>query len=608
METCVVATPGGVSARTRLKLTGFELGVLDDAIEHATRVKNRDLTRAGLKDTARRALTKADEGGSVLPSQMVNTMLRDTNQQASTARRNLLRHIWGLKDATRTLTRRLAIATVDSCKHEAIEGRKPTRREPCPDCKGGYRTRFEHAMKARRLDKLIQDLAMAETCYKEGDWRLVAGGRKRLKNRLHLGDTGKDEQVWRDEWMGARAWYAMDGDASSIGGNRYFRLDADTGRLAIRIPKAEAIAHGLALGAKDSGGWLVLEAPVRFKHLGEELNERVRGRLPTRFDLEPVYENGAVVAVYLRASWIREPQPALTLAELRHLKGVGVDLNKGHLDAHQLDRCGNPVGRPKLIEFCQDGPSTRRDGQLRQAITELLNYAQTSGASFIAVEQLGFDDPSLREKGHSKAFSHTISGFPTSIFKARLAAMAGKRGIAVIAVDPHHTSKKGGVAWAWILKGGRKQPRSKTPTSSTSSTTPSLPSPSRVKAPVTKHSGAAVAIGRRALGLGISCHRPSTHQKDGSRATGPVDGNQADSKTKAPASSKAGTQEQKARRRERSRTGELDTRACDGDHGQGPSHQLAADKHTSRQGTLTDGLTTNHQAPSLPRPSGKYGL
>lgn len=109
----------------------------------------------------------------------------------------------------------------------------------------------------------------------------------------------------------------------------------------------------------------------------------------------------------------------------------------------------------------------------------MLEHAKVTGATAVAVEDLDFADSKGRELfGRRKAFRQTIAGFPTTQFKDRVVAMAHTQGLAVIAVDPRYTSRYGGATWQRALS---------TPTK-----------------PATRHEGAAVAIGRRALGYGLT--------------------------------------------------------------------------------------------------------
>jgi IS605 OrfB family transposase len=175
-----------------------------------------------------------------------------------------------------------------------------------------------------------------------------------------------------------------------------------------------------------------------------------------------------------------------------------VDLNADHLAATRVDVSGNPVGRPARVPLNLAGVSTlTRDGRLRAAITTVLEHAKVTGATAVAVEDLDFAEDKTREKfGRRKAFRHTIHEFPTTQFKDRVVAMAATQGLAVIAVDPRYTSRYGGASWQQALS---------SPT-----------------VPATRHEGASVAIGRRALGHGLKTRpgsprqRPVPHQSDGS--------------------------------------------------------------------------------------------
>jgi hypothetical protein len=233
------------------------------------------------------------------------------------------------------------------------------------------------------------------------------------------------------------------------------------------------------------------------------------------------------------------------LEAVQLMPAVGVDLNKGHLDVYRIDAQGNPMGAPHLIEFKQEGASKQRDGQLREAITELLAFVKATGALVVVCEQLGFLDPNLREKfGNNKKFRATISGFPTANFRDRLVNMSHNQGVLVVGVDAHHTSKVGGKNWKQVLKNTTPTtPGAHPGTKPTHAASPVLLGPARSKKKaskatlarrqrreraafkssqvvpppglVTGHSGAAVAIGRRGIGLGISCRGSSSQQKHG---------------------------------------------------------------------------------------------
>ncbi|MCX5297495.1 hypothetical protein OG898_13565 [Streptomyces sp. NBC_00193] len=182
-----------------------------------------------------------------------------------------------------------------------------------------------------------------------------------------------------------------------------------------------------------------------------------------------------------------------------------MDLNAGHLAACVVDVHGNPVGPPITIPTDLTGPTSRRDGHLRQAISELIRLARHHGCAGLAIENLGFADAratgreTMGRGKRGKTFRRTVAGLPTARFRDRLAGMAHHAGLVVVAVDPAYTSRWGAQHWKQPL-----QRQSKT-------------------AIATGHHAAAVAIGRRALGHGIR-RRPGVTARDqrivARRATG----------------------------------------------------------------------------------------
>jgi hypothetical protein len=103
---------------------------------------------------------------------------------------------------------------------------------------------------------------------------------------------------------------------------------------------------------------------------------------------------------------------------------VGVDTNADHLAAWLLDEHGNPMGTPRRFDYDMTGAATRRDAQLRHALTRLLHWAKNTGVQVIAIEDLDFTDSKTREKhGREKKFRQLISGIPTGKLRARLLSM-----------------------------------------------------------------------------------------------------------------------------------------------------------------------------------------
>jgi hypothetical protein len=102
----------------------------------------------------------------------------------------------------------------------------------------------------------------------------------------------------------------------------------------------------------------------------------------------------------------------------------------------------------------------------------------------VVIENLDFADAratgrdTMGRGRRGKQFRRTVAGIPTARFRNRLTAMATRRGIAIIGVDPAYTSRWGTQHWRKPLQ-------------------------QQTSEPVTRHHGAATAIGRRGLGQKI---------------------------------------------------------------------------------------------------------
>lgn len=196
-----------------------------------------------------------------------------------------------------------------------------------------------------------------------------------------------------------------------------------------------------------------------------------------------------------------------------------------------------------------------------------------AGAAGIAVEQLGFEMEKTREKyGPHKQFRKLISGFATLAFRERLVAMAARAGLAVIAVDPAYTSKIGGRDWAWILKGG--------PTTSRTAQPPSTEGTQDV---VTRHHGAAVAIGRRALAYGLGADTPARRKASG-----------------RPSKPRHAPQQ---RRQPANVTGPGRKHASTSQSAQVPQTELRPQTSTPRQTNKPEAALSSTRTPSAPTPS-----
>jgi hypothetical protein len=291
------------------------------------------------------------------------------------------------------------------------------------------------------------------------------------------------------------------GDGLSVGGvGLYARVSSDDQRRDLNRQVARLSEWGRRQRCRwcgwrpRSGSHVVIAAPIRFTHRGQEWAERVVARRVVRYDISFDPGRGRW---YLDASWKQDITPPASLDQLRTGPMLGVDLNADHLACCLLDASGNPVGDPVSIPAETAGlPASQRDGRVRAAITTLLNHAEAQQCTAVVVEDLDFaaaratGRETLGRGGRGKRFRRTVAGIPTAKFRTRLTGMAHQRGVAVVGVDAAYTSKWGNQHWTTPLQ-------------------------QQTSEPVTRHHAAAAAIGRR--GLGFAIRRRPTGPRNGQR-------------------------------------------------------------------------------------------
>jgi len=466
-----VASPAtGVCIRDRIKgLTDVDEQVLRTVGEHLGLLAARDLARrvrdGADHDNDRWAERKRDLT-AVSSSRWAGSITKATNDQWGLARRAQHAHARSLRAGVAMIRHRLSLPV----------GERGSRGRP-----GGYRSRQEWHAKSRRLATLEARLAVVEADRAAGHVLVVRGGKRLLHKRHNLDAAGLTQAQWRQEWEAARWFLAADGESGKRCGNETIRVTFD-GEVSLRLPAP------LTHLANAPHGRYVLTGRVAFGHRGDEWRDRVEANRAVAYRIQ---YNPGKGRWYLDASWQRKDTPAVPLETLRAGEVIGVDMNADHLAAWRLDTHGNPVGKPRTFEYDLTGAATRRDAQVRHALTRLLHWAKDTGVRAIAVEDLDFTDSKTRERhGRNKRFRQLVSGMPTSRLRARLLAMTAEAGIAMIAVDPAYTSRWGAEHW---------QKSTTTPTRKT-----------------TRHEAAAIAIGRRALGYQIRRRAtpPRQHQTD----------------------------------------------------------------------------------------------
>jgi IS605 OrfB family transposase len=471
----VAAAPAGVRLRTRIRPTAEEaealtaMGELLGSVYRGELVERIRLGRLDRTAHARWRSKRKQAVTAVSSSRWAGAITRAVEDQYRLAMRGVAAHVAHLRAAVEVLAQRCVLRPGELAPVEGTQPDGRSRRR----CRG-YRSAAERFTKTRRLAVLRDRLATAEDALAAGHPSITVGGKRLWRNRNHLDTTDMDEQQWRDRWDAARMFLTADGESGKAGGNETIRVH-EHGQLRIKVP---------AVLVEELGTHLVIAAPVQFAHRGGEWLARVAARQAVRYDISYDPDRGRW---YLDASWKTSREPVPSFDDVRTGPVLGVDLNAGHLAACVLDGSGNPIGEPVTIEVLTAGlRASRRDGRVRAAITALLDHAQQHDCSAVVVENLNFADTratgreTLGRGLRGKRLRRTIAGIPTARFRTRLTGMAARRGIAVIGVDPAYPSRWGAQHWRKPLQQQTSDP-----------------------ATVTRHHGAAAAIGRRGLGLAI---------------------------------------------------------------------------------------------------------
>ncbi|HVQ50908.1 MAG TPA: hypothetical protein VMS92_12775 [Mycobacterium sp.] len=474
-----VAGPSGMAITTRLRTTPEDERVIDLVAQHLGKLRRADLAaitrpqpldavgdaaakRRGRLNTRKKALTAESS------ARWANAIIACNDDRYRLARDAQHRHIAGLRAAIVTLEKRLAQPTADTLTSEQRTTRTKAK------LPRGYPTQSERFQKQRRLQRLRAELRRVSADWDNHHVRVVEGGKRLAKTRHNLDSANVTLPGWREEWDCARDRIGANGSGDEPFGNLTMTVNPD-GEVSLRLPKP------LVHLANATHGRYVLSGRAVFAYRADEWRARITGGKSMSYTI--IRKTGRS-GRYLTAAWacphttskiICTPSPNDDVRADGPV--VGVDLNDGHLAVRRLDAHGNPVGRPERIALDLSGSSTRRDAQVRHAITRLIHYTTRHGIETIAVEDLDFADAravgreTMGRGSRGKRFRNAVAGIPTAVFRNRLSGQAQRHGVRLFAVNPAYTSGWGGQHW-------------RTPYEN-----------------VTRHEAAATVIGRRVQGF-----------------------------------------------------------------------------------------------------------
>jgi hypothetical protein len=292
----VVAVPGGVRVRTRLRVCGQDEAVLRTAGMHLASLAGRDLAARcaeGRLDAAGRARSRARRKKALTAqssSRWAGAITRTSEDQVRLAGQNLRAEKASLQARIRRIQARLTVPA---------GGRADRVR--------GYATPAERHGKAIRLQALNARLAAVDRRLRAGTVAVVRGGKALLRKRGNLASAGLTEAQWRREWESARLFLTADGEKDKAWGNETIRWHPDKGWLEVKLPAP--LAH---LANRPHGRYR-LSCPVEFCYRGGDVAAQAATGA-VRYDITYDAARGRW---YLDASWKATPMAVPSLDELR---------------------------------------------------------------------------------------------------------------------------------------------------------------------------------------------------------------------------------------------------------------------------------------------------
>ena len=318
----------------------------------------------------------------------------------------------------------------------------------------------------RRLASLSDRRARVEADSAAGRVRLSFGGRRLFRHQFALSKSGfRSLAEWRQAWQRSRSGqFLCVGAGEETAGNQTCTLLPD-GRLRLRLPDALAAQNG---GSK----YLLLEGIAftrgsgKRKHAVPDIQAAIAVGAPVTYRFLRRQRKGRD-AWYVQAT---VDVPAASVVTDARLGAIGVDINPAHVDAAEVDRCGNPLAARTIPIRVVGRSHEQAKASLCDASADLVAHAKATGRPLV-IERPVFRDVKKELRYRSPRLARLLSSFAFDAFGQALRSRAAREGVEIIEVNPAFTSV---IGYAKFGPGYGLSP----------------------------HQGAAVAIARRGLGFG----------------------------------------------------------------------------------------------------------
>lgn len=285
----------------------------------------------------------------------------------------------------------------------------------------------------RKLVRLTHKLIRLNQDRDQNIVRICFGTKDLFNKQHHLEANGfESHEEWKELWEEIRnSGFFLVGSSDESAGNQLCQINKDLAELSMRVPDALVDKYGY-----------YITIPVDFKYEKKQLEaaRSAKRAISYRFKRR---DNGKLYAI----ATVDRLDIKVTTSRLAG--AIGVDYNPDHIAGYEIDRFGNPLGKPIYRECETLGKSSDQTlAILGDLVKELVRFAKRAGKPLV-IEELDFwkKKQTLKERGNKK-FARMLTCFAYRKFSEMLHSKAQKEGVEVIEVKACFTSIIGKANWS----------------------------------------------------------------------------------------------------------------------------------------------------------------
>ena len=306
--------------------------------------------------------------------------------------------------------------------------------------------------KRRRLANLKFRLAVLEADLAAGRVRLCFGSKKLWRRQYDLKANGYgSREAWQQDWRDVRSneFFVLGSRDETAGCQLCVATVNDDGTLTLRLRMPDSLAG-------RHGKYLVVPN-VRFAYghekvlaaLGSNTEYAVYRREHGEKEARVTALGQAISYRFKRDAkgwrvFATTELPEVEVTTDRRRGAVGVDLNADHLAVVETDASGNYVKAWRVPLVTYGKSHHQAEALIGDAVAGVVEYARGAGKPLV-VEKLDFRQKKAVLEGESRKYSRMLTSFAYGKIKAYFLSRGYREGVAIIEVNPAHSSVVGRV-------------------------------------------------------------------------------------------------------------------------------------------------------------------